>query len=546
MSDPVRKGVELLATSCFYLANFLFLQCDLSRIELARIIRLTLENLLSVQTDPIRSTNLDSWTNAQLRLMKVGGNGNATEFFASHGGNHLLAPSTEGKLKYTSAVANLYKEELSKRALADAKGLPLSSPVHFPGLAASQNSSSNNNSNTNGKESNGGKDDDDFFDDWDKPASSTSKPKAEVSKPVGVPGIGRARPTATASTPAPTPTPAAPIPRQTTSSSRPSSGTSTPTGTAPRRGAGLGAVRTGATSTSSRGGKLGLGVKRGAAPVDFEAAERKAKEEEAERLKREEEEEKERQEALNNSANDEIAKEMAKKAIEAATKTVAAGGAASNPTAGLPKSPTSPVGRKSGGGGRESAEVERLGMGFGRMQLQNEAKRRAEEETLAIRKARDASNDDVSYARNKFSSQKSISSDQYFQRGNYDANAQNEAQERLKNFKGQTSISSNQYFGREDDEDGENGEGGYSTGGAGGGEDFGQDLEATAREYYTRFMANPDVQQGIESFRAGAMKVSSEKIIFRVERGLRVRSHSFLTSTHTFSFLRPSFSYLNT
>lgn len=138
MSDPVRKGVELLATSCFYLANFLFLQCDLSRIELARIIRLTLENLLSVQTDPIRSTNLDSWTNAQLRLMKVGGNGNATEFFASHGGNHLLAPSTEGKLKYTSAVANLYKEELSKRALADAKGLPLSSPVHFPGLAASK------------------------------------------------------------------------------------------------------------------------------------------------------------------------------------------------------------------------------------------------------------------------------------------------------------------------------------------------------------------------------------------------------------------------
>lgn len=198
---------------------------------------------------------------------------------------------------------------------------------------------------------------------------------------------------------------------------------------------------------------------------------------------------------------------MAKKAIEAAKKDLGNG-----KSSVVSKSPRSPGGSgRENSNGRESAEVQRLGMGFGRMALQDAAKRKVEEEAAAKRKARDENQEDISYARNQFSSQKSISSDQYFQRGNYDANNQNEAKERLKNFKGQTSISSNQYFGREEEEE-EDGQG-YRTGnGNGAGEDdFGQDLEATAREYYTRFMANPDVQQGIESFRAGAMKVSFEE-----------------------------------
>lgn len=37
--------------------------------------------------------------------------------------------------------------------------------------------------------------------------------------------------------------------------------------------------------------------------------------------------------------------------------------------------------------------------------------------------------------------------------------------------------------------------------------DYGGDLEATARDYYRKIMANPDVQNGIDSFRAGALKV---------------------------------------
>lgn len=95
----------------------------------------------------------------------------------------------------------------------------------------------------------------------------------------------------------------------------------------------------------------------------------------------------------------------------------------------------------------------------------------------------------------------------YFERGSYDANASSEAQQRLQNFNGATSISSNQYFGREEDEEGLGGEGG-GRGDAGGlaSGDF-SELEATARDYYQRFMSNPDVQTGLESFRAGALKV---------------------------------------
>jgi ADP-ribosylation factor GTPase-activating protein 2/3 len=65
------------------------------------------------------------------------------------------------------------------------------------------------------------------------------------------------------------------------------------------------------------------------------------------------------------------------------------------------------------------------------------------------------------------------------------------------------------YFGRDDEEEegGMGGGAGYS-GSAANGEDWAGDFEQTARDYYQRLMANPDVQSGIESFRAGAMKLS--------------------------------------
>jgi ADP-ribosylation factor GTPase-activating protein 2/3 len=65
--------------------------------------------------------------------------------------------------------------------------------------------------------------------------------------------------------------------------------------------------------------------------------------------------------------------------------------------------------------------------------------------------------DSEQYARQKFGSQKGISSDEFFSRNNFDPNAQAEAKSRLQGFEGAQSISSNAYFGRpEEDETDQN------------------------------------------------------------------------------------------
>jgi ADP-ribosylation factor GTPase-activating protein 2/3 len=50
--------------------------------------------------------------------MKVGGNASCAEFFRKNGGSALLTDS-DSKKKYSSRVAELYKEELGKRVKSD-------------------------------------------------------------------------------------------------------------------------------------------------------------------------------------------------------------------------------------------------------------------------------------------------------------------------------------------------------------------------------------------------------------------------------------------
>lgn len=106
------------------------------------------------------------------------------------------------------------------------------------------------------------------------------------------------------------------------------------------------------------------------------------------------------------------------------------------------------------------------------------------------------------YARDKFATQKGISSDQYFGRGSYDPAAATEAQSRLREFSGASAISSSQYFGRDEDEEAtERGLGGDLEG-------EGLDgLERAARDLAGRVLANPDVQALGDSIRSGALKV---------------------------------------
>ncbi|XP_047329424.1 probable ADP-ribosylation factor GTPase-activating protein AGD8 [Impatiens glandulifera] len=81
---------------------------------------------LGVHVSFVRSTNLDSWTPEQLKMMSFGGNSRAHVFFRQHGwidGGKIEA-------KYTSRAAELYRQLLAKeigKSPADDTGLPSSS-----------------------------------------------------------------------------------------------------------------------------------------------------------------------------------------------------------------------------------------------------------------------------------------------------------------------------------------------------------------------------------------------------------------------------------
>ena len=109
--------------------------------------------------------------------------------------------------------------------------------------------------------------------------------------------------------------------------------------------------------------------------------------------------------------------------------------------------------------------------------------------------------DDEQYARQKFGTQKGISSDEFFGRNNYDPNAQTEAKERLHGFEGATSISSNAYFGRPEDDIPQADEyGNYG------------DLEGAARDFVRKFgiTAGDDLENLSNMVGEGAQKLKGE------------------------------------
>ncbi|WCJ20646.1 ADP-ribosylation factor GTPase-activating protein AGD10 [Euphorbia peplus] len=90
---------------------------------------------LGVHISFVRSTNLDSWSPDQLKMMSFGGNNRAQVFFKQHGWND------GGKIeaKYTSRAADLYRQILSKevaKSMAEESALQ-SSPVSSPSAQAS-------------------------------------------------------------------------------------------------------------------------------------------------------------------------------------------------------------------------------------------------------------------------------------------------------------------------------------------------------------------------------------------------------------------------
>ncbi|ODV81464.1 ArfGap-domain-containing protein [Suhomyces tanzawaensis NRRL Y-17324] len=107
---------------------------------------------------------------------------------------------------------------------------------------------------------------------------------------------------------------------------------------------------------------------------------------------------------------------------------------------------------------------------------------------------------------NKFGTQKGISSDEFFGRGpRFDELAKAEAQQKLQAFSGAQSISSSSYFGEE-----EEGPNGPRRAGSSSDAGFG-DLEATAREFASRFSgnANQDLDVLKDALEDGANKLGS-------------------------------------
>lgn len=241
--------------------------------------------------------------------------------------------------------------------------------------------------------------------------------------------------------------------------------------------------------------KLGAKKVTAGADLDFEAAEKKAKEE-AERIEKL---------GYDPDAEDAEAAEAKKEATVPMKKTTTAD--IVSPT------PLSP-GKSSGAPGhqRNSSEVERLGMGvarlgFGQVGTKPGAARAAPKKMgfgaagnakpategklspllhphfiITVSKVTSLTSDleqddDSRYARSKFGTQKGISSDEFFGKGAFDPSAQTEAKTRLQGFEGASSISSNAYFGRPEEDD-------IGAGGAAG--EYG-DLETAAKDFVRKF-----------------------------------------------------------
>lgn len=413
---------------------------------------------MGVHISFVRSTNLDSWQLIQLRTMKVGGNGSATDFFTRHGGASLLNDS-DVKKKYSSRVAELYKEELVRRVKEDAIRFP--NGIVVDGVDTSKSAAA--------QPSTGG-DEEDFFSSWDKPTPK-AKPASPPSKPAAPPSIGR-----TVSAPASASPPSAPVaaaPRTVTSSSLRSNTTSAASTARALTSSSTSSTGTGAGA--ARPAKKGLGAKK-AAPVDFAEAERRAAAE-AERV-RQLGYDREREEAEAQAAREAAALDLKNKSAAATSAGAKSAGSTS---------------------GANSADVEKLGtgmkrLGFGGMPSAQPA---APKKYVAP-----VADDAPTTARDRFGNQKAISSDMYFERGSYDPTSAAEGRVRLQQFQGATSISSNQYFGREEEEMAAEGSDGLLGDGSLAG------LETAARDAVTRIMANPDVQNMGESLRSGALKLS--------------------------------------
>ncbi|KAF9922979.1 ADP-ribosylation factor GTPase activating protein, ER-Golgi transport, partial [Modicella reniformis] len=310
--------------------------------------------------------------------MTIGGNAAAREYFSKHPGSD----SKDAKTKYSSKIGITYKEKLAQKVKEDMLANPGNQGLEH-------HSEESTNKSVAPTPTTAKNDDDDFFNNWNQPqkpsssSSSATSPQSTAPPSVGFgPGIART---------------------SSTTSSRPVKSTLTS------------ARKTGPAAKPMKLGAKKTGV------VSFEEAEARAKAE-AEKIERlgieAVEEERQQKLAAERTTNEATA------ARDSQSKENATSSSYYQANSGANKSRTS------------SEEVERLGMGMGRMGFGAAPSSKPSSSRSGFGSVGSGGyspqvEENVTAAREKFGNQKAISSDQYFGRNNYDSEAQSEASKRL-------------------------------------------------------------------------------------------------------------------
>lgn len=383
--------------------------------------------------------------------MRVGGNHSARVFFSKNGGTRYLSPGTDAKEKYTSTTAQKYLAELKRRVAADIQNHPGDEAINFDTISAASSgdasavypSAGSSGSNTPANTST-----DDFFSSWDRkkptpPVSRSQTPISRTSSPA----------TAGSSTLPTANKPTNGVPIRTVNTARIVPGKAKPSSSI------LTGRKTASSSilSSRSGNKKVVAKKVNAADVDFDEAERAAKEEEEHISK------------LGYNPN-EVNSSVPSSGVNVKKLTTATAGLSLGATnisgTGFTTAPTA----------SRNAKEERkpIKLGFGQTSVPTQASNTSS--TPSTRRSTPVPQTDGSVV-SKFGNQKAISSDQMFGRNNFDPQAQAEARTRLSAFKGASSISSSSYFGEDEEEDQSSNAGGDSL------ERMAQDIAGRVRNF---------------------------------------------------------------
>ncbi|KAI9144156.1 hypothetical protein BKA69DRAFT_1036486 [Paraphysoderma sedebokerense] len=387
---------------------------------------------LGVHISFVRSVLLDSWTWDQLRIMKVGGNAVASECFKQYG----TGIGKDAKSKYTSRAATALKERLREKADEDKRMFPLG--VAVDGSESDLLASSNAQSQRRPSE--------DFFAQFDMKSSTSTATTPTSSIPTfTAPSTSSALSVNTTSSVPSTSSVTTPDPLSATSNSTqpqqetPQSTTTTIlTTTQP---ASLSSSSGAATSSMTLGkprvgGKKGLGAKK-AVNLNFDEAEAKAKKAEEER-KLAAAQQLQLQAQLQAQAQQQAAQQQKSQSNPSYPSSAPSSSTFTSSTSNaVPPKPTDPA---------QIQQMERLGMGFGKLQVNNPNKKPGMG-FGATGASSSGNGGDQGDAQKRFGGAKAISSDMYFQRGNHQE-IDEEDRRRLQQFSGAKAISSDAYFGR--------------------------------------------------------------------------------------------------